>query len=58
MVTFVFVMLGCFVFFGAVIALIYRWIQNDTYAYDMSFIWDRHAVTLEQMEFQRKTTTQ
>lgn len=44
-------MLGCLAFFGIVIWLIYRWIEADTYEYDMRYIWDFHRVTLEQMEF-------
>jgi hypothetical protein len=45
-------MLGCLAFFGIVIWLIYRWIEADTYEYDMRYIWDFHRVTLEQMEFE------
>lgn len=44
-------MMGCLAFFAAVILIIYRWIEKDTYAYDMQFVWDRYPVTLEQMEF-------
>ncbi len=50
MVSFLMLMLGCFVFFGTVFVTVYRWTQNDTFAYDMEFIWDRYPVTLEQME--------
>lgn len=50
MFAFLIIMLGCFVFFGAVFALIYRFTINDSYAYDMEFIWDRYPVTLKQME--------
>jgi hypothetical protein len=44
-------MMGCLAFFGVVMLLIYRWIEADTYEYDMRYIWDFHRVTLEQMEF-------
>lgn len=50
-VAFIFVMLGCFVSFGAVAALLYRKIQDDSYTYDMRHVWDRYSVTLEGMEF-------
>ncbi|MEF3301571.1 hypothetical protein [Paenibacillus sp. GYB003] len=53
MVAFLLLMLGCFAFFGAVIALIYRWIQKDTYEYDMEFVWDRYTATLEGMGFRK-----
>lgn len=46
-------MLGCLAAFGTIFILVYRFIQNDTYEYDMQFVWDRYPATLEQMEFKR-----
>ena len=51
MAAFIFFMLGCLAGFGAIAYLIYRGIQNDTYNYDLEFVWDQLPVTKEQMEF-------
>lgn len=54
MVAFLVITLCGFVFVGVVCILLYLWIQQDSYEFDMRHVWVQQQATLEQMEFKRR----
>ncbi|MDF2723516.1 MAG: hypothetical protein K0Q59_3191 [Paenibacillus sp.] len=53
MAAFLFLTLAFLLTMGIIIYAIVRFLQKDTYEYDMMFIWDRYPATLEGMGFKR-----